>query len=224
MKPVCVFFDLDGTLVDTAPDLGYALNEVRREQGLPSLADALIRPYASTGTRGLLRLGFGDHHPDYVNLRDRFLALYAANTTRASRPFPGISELLAALAAQDIGWGVVTNKSRAFTDRIMTALSWPVPPVSIACADEVGKPKPDPASILLACDRAGVDPRRCVYVGDADRDIAAGRSAGMATVGITYGYIEPHSPPMTWNADVLVDTPQAIFPAIQQLPDVSLHV
>lgn len=214
MKTQCVFFDLDGTLVDTAPDLGFALNEVRRERGLPPLADAEIRPFASTGTRGLLGLSFGAGHPDYKALSERFLAIYGANSTRASRPFAGILALLTALSERDIRWGVVTNKSRAFTEPLIAHIQWPVAPIAVACADEVGKGKPDPASLLLACERACVKPQHCVYVGDAYRDIEAGRRAGMPTIGVTYGYTEHDSPPQDWKADILVDTPAQILKAV----------
>lgn len=217
-SPRCVLFDLDGTLVDTAPDLGFALNQVRMECGLEPLAAAAIKPYASTGTRGLIRLGFGIGPEDtgYPRVRDRFLSIYRANVARESRVFPGVPQLIAQLAARGIKWGVVTNKGREFTNRLMSALEWPAQPAAIACADEVVRGKPDPASLLLACERAGVAPGACVYVGDTARDIEAARRAGMPVIGVTYGYTEIGSPPESWGADQLVHAPIEILGA---LPD-----
>ncbi len=212
----CVLFDLDGTLVDTAPDLGFALNQVRLERGLEPLPAAAIRPYASTGTRGLLKLGFDfvPDHPDYLAVRDRFLSIYRANVKRESRLFPGIPQVLVQLAKRGLKWGIVTNKGRALTDSLINGLNWPAPPAAVACADEVGKPKPDPACLLLACARAQAEPDECVYVGDAARDMEAGRRASTHTIGVTYGYTEPDSPPETWGADQLVNAPLEILSAL----------
>ncbi len=211
-----VFFDLDGTLVDTAPDLGFALNQVRQERGLEPLPAAAIRPYASTGTRGLIYVGFGfaPEHTEYPAIRDRFLSIYRANVARESRAFPGIPQLIAQLAARGIKWGVVTNKGREFTNRLLSSLDWPAAPAAVACADEVPRGKPDPASLLLACERAGLPPAACIYVGDAARDVEAGRRAGMPVIGVTYGYTEIDSPPESWGADQLVHSPLEILSVV----------
>ncbi|MGH8529217.1 MAG: HAD family hydrolase [Nevskiales bacterium] len=212
----CVLFDLDGTLVDTAPDLGFALNQVMLERGLEPLPAATIRPFASTGTRGLVKIGFGfgPEHADYPAIRDRFLSIYRANVARESKPFPGIPQLIAQLALRGLKWGVVTNKGREFTNRLIGSLDWPAPPAAIACADEVARGKPDPASLLLACERAGLIPAACVYVGDAARDMEAARRAGMPSIGVTYGYAELDSPPESWGADQLVNSPLEILSAV----------
>lgn len=226
MTPACVLFDLDGTLVDTAPDLGFALNQVRMERGLEPLPAVAIRPWASTGTRGLLQLGFGigPSEAGYPEVRDRFLSIYRANVARESRAFPGVPQLLAQLAARGIKWGVVTNKGREFTNRLMSALDWPAPPAAIACADEVARGKPDPASLLLACERIGLPPAACLYVGDAARDVEAARRAGMPVIGVTYGYTEIDSPPESWGADQLVHSPLEILSAVpQQRPRGAQH-
>jgi phosphoglycolate phosphatase len=214
----CVLFDLDGTLVDTAPDLGFSLNQVRLERGLEPLALEEVRPWASTGTRGLIKLGFGIGPEDsgYPAVRDRFLSIYRANVVRESRAFPGVPQLIAQLAARGIKWGVVTNKGREFTNRLLSTLEWPTPPAAVACADEVPRGKPDPASLLLACERAGCGPAACLYVGDAARDVEAARRAGMPVIGVTYGYTEIDSPPESWGADQLVHSPLEILSA---LPD-----
>jgi phosphoglycolate phosphatase len=204
-----VLFDLDGTLVDTAPDLGHALNELRREHGLPPLAAAQIRPCASAGARGLLWLGFGQRPGDagYEALRLRFLDIYADNLLRESRVFDGIDELIAQVRRRGMLWGIVTNKPSRFTDPLVQGLGFREPPACIVSGDSATHAKPHPAPMLLACRIAGIRPEHCVYVGDAARDIQAGRSAGMRTVAAAYGYIEPGDDPRQWQADGMIHAP-----------------
>ncbi len=156
-----VLFDLDGTLVDTAPDLGYALNLQRARHGLPPLADDVIRPQASHGARGLLGVGF-DLHPDnakFASMREEFLQLYADNICRHSRPFDGILDLLAALDARQLKWGVVTNKPARFTEPLMSILDLAERAACIVSGDTCPQPKPHPAPMLAAAELCGVDAR-----------------------------------------------------------------
>lgn len=209
----CILFDLDGTLVDTAPDLGLALNLVLQEEGREPLDAATIRPHASQGGRGLLKLGFGidEDHADYHPLRERFLAHYQANICVGSKVFEGINPLLAELESRGIGWGVVTNKPIWLTRPLMAALTFPSEPLCVVGADQVPRPKPDPAAIELACEISGLNPEQCLYVGDAERDIVAGQRAGMQTIAVRYGYIEDHDSADHWDADWVVDTPAEIL-------------
>lgn len=205
----CILFDLDGTLVDTAPDLGYALNQVLIEQGREPLDNDLTRPHASAGARGLLKLGFGigETDPQYEALRQRFLEIYADNLSRESAVFDGMQDLLEALAQRDIKWGVVTNKPGWLTDPLMASLKFATAPCCIIGGDATAYPKPNPDNILLACEQSRHSPEHCLYVGDAERDIIAGQRAGMRTVAVSYGYIENGHAPGDWGADWLIDHP-----------------
>jgi phosphoglycolate phosphatase len=197
-----VLFDLDGTLVDTAPDLGYALNLQRQRHGLPPLADEVIRPQASHGARGLLEIGF-DLQPDdrrFASLREEFLQLYADNICRYSRPFPGILELLAELEARGLKWGVVTNKPAAFTEPLMSILDLAERAACIVSGDTCPQPKPHPAPMLAAAELCGADPAQCLYLGDAERDIQAARAAAMPALVAAWGYIGSADQPHTWGA------------------------
>ena len=159
-----VLFDLDGTLVDTAPDLGYALNLQRARHGLPALPDDVIRPQASHGARGLLGIGF-DLHPDdakFAHMREEFLQLYADNICRHSRPFDGILDLLAALDARQLKWGVVTNKPARFTEPLMSILDLAERAACIVSGDTCPQPKPHPAPMLAAAELCGAAPAQCL--------------------------------------------------------------
>lgn len=197
-----VLFDLDGTLVDTAPDLGYALNLQRQRHGLPPLADELIRPQASHGARGLLEIGF-DLQPDdrrFASLRAEFLQLYADNICRHSRPFPGILELLAELEARGLKWGIVTNKPAAFTEPLMSILDLAERAACIVSGDTCPQPKPHPAPMLAAAELCSAQPAQCLYLGDAERDIQAARAAAMPALVAAWGYIGSADQPHTWGA------------------------
>lgn len=204
-----VLFDLDGTLVDTAPDLGYALNLLRGEHGLPPLPDDVIRPQASHGARGLLKLGF-DVEPDdarFPALREGFLERYAANICRHSRPFPGILDLLGALEARGLQWGVVTNKPARFTEPLMSILDLAERAACIVSGDTCPQPKPHPAPMLAAAELCGTDPAHCLYLGDAERDIEAARAAGMPALVAAWGYLDATDQPHTWGAHGSVSHP-----------------
>jgi N-acetyl-D-muramate 6-phosphate phosphatase len=204
-----VLFDLDGTLVDTAPDLGYALNLQRQRHGLPPLADELIRPQASHGARGLLEIGF-DLQPDdrrFASLRAEFLQLYADNICRHSRPFPGILELLAELEARGLKWGVVTNKPAAFTEPLMSILDLAERAACIVSGDTCPQPKPHPAPMLAAAELCSAPPAQCLYLGDAERDIQAANAAAMPALVAAWGYIGSADQPHTWGAHGQINHP-----------------
>ncbi|MBU1396363.1 MAG: HAD-IA family hydrolase [Gammaproteobacteria bacterium] len=204
-----VLFDLDGTLVDTAPDLGYALNLQRANHGLPPLADAVIRPQASHGARGLLGLGF-DLHPDdarFARMREEFLLLYADNICRHSRPFPGILDLLAELEARGLKWGVVTNKPAAFTEPLMSVLDLAERAACIVSGDTCPQSKPHPAPMLCAAELCGATPAQCLYLGDAERDIQAASAAAMPALVAAWGYLDAADQPHTWGAHAQIRHP-----------------
>jgi phosphoglycolate phosphatase len=204
-----VLFDLDGTLVDTAPDLGYALNLQRAAHGLPGLADAVIRPQASHGARGLLGIGFDlqPEDPRFARMREEFLQLYADNICRHSRPFPGILELLAELDARGLKWGVVTNKPAAFTEPLMSILDLAERAACIVSGDTCPQSKPHPAPMLAAAELCGATPAQCLYLGDAERDIEAARAAAMPALVAAWGYLDAADEPHTWGAHAQIRHP-----------------
>jgi N-acetyl-D-muramate 6-phosphate phosphatase len=208
-----VLFDLDGTLADTAPDLAYALNVVRTEQGLPPLPFEHIRPVVSHGAMALVRLGFGfgPENPAFGGLRTRLLEVYRANLARETRLFPGIAELLERLEQSSVRWGVVTNKPTWLTDPLMEALGVAHRAACIVSGDTTAQRKPHPEPMLHACALAACHPGACLYVGDAERDVQAGRAAGMRTLVALFGYIDPAERPQEWGADGAVAQPLDIL-------------
>ena len=208
-----VLFDLDGTLADTAPDLGYALNLQRERHGLPPLAQETIRPYASHGTRGLFEIGFGLTPEDarFDTMREEYLALYTANLCRLTQLFPGMAALLETLEERSIHWGVVTNKPARFTNPLLEQLGLIERAASIISGDTCPQPKPHPEPLLTAAREIGVAPQSCLYVGDAERDIEAAHAAGMSALIADYGYLGAQDRPETWGADGRIDTPHDIL-------------
>ena len=204
-----VLFDLDGTLADTAPDLAHALNALLREEGRPELPYETIRPEVSHGATLLVKLGFGvaQGDPEFDRLRERYLALYAENLCRHTRPFNGIEPLLQALQRQGINWGIVTNKPAFLTDPLVTGLHLDPAPACVVSGDTVANRKPHPEPMLHACAAAGSRPEQCLYVGDAERDIQAGKQAGMKTLIALFGYIGRSETPDRWGADGMIRTP-----------------
>lgn len=218
MKPIqAVFFDLDGTLVDTAPDLGYALNLQLARHGKPMLTDDKIRPVASHGSRGLLELGFGitPQDSEFVAMRDEYLALYDQVFTRQPRLFDGMETVIHHLAKRQMPWGIVTNKPRRFTQPLVASLGLHTQAASIVSGDDASQPKPSPETLLMACAQVGVDPQCCIYVGDAERDIQAGRAAAMQTVVALFGYLDISDRPETWGADAMIRQPEELLQLIQ---------
>lgn len=208
-----VLFDLDGTLLDTAPDLAFALNETLREFGQAPLPYEHIRPVVSHGGIALIKLGFGLGPEDdgYLPRRQFLLDTYRANIARDTRLFTGMNELLEALERQGLNWGVVTNKPAWLTEPLLRELGLFERAAVIVSGDTLSERKPHPAPMLYACEQAGSQPHECLYVGDARRDIEAGNNAGMATLVALFGYIGEGDDPHAWRADALVETPQEIL-------------
>ena len=204
-----VLFDLDGTLADTAGDLGYALNCMLESRDLPPVGIDLIRPHASAGTRGLLALGFGigTDHQDYDALRREFLDIYEQNLDRSTILFPGVPDLLGALERAGLPWGIVTNKPHRFTLPVLRALRLTHRAACIVSGDTTPHPKPHPAPLLKAAADIGVSPEVCLYVGDDERDIEAANAAGMDSIIALYGYLGNGKPPLAWGASGTIESP-----------------
>jgi phosphoglycolate phosphatase len=203
-----VLFDFDGTLADTAPDLAAAVNQLRAQRGMKELSNEAVRPYASMGARGLLRVGFGltPDDADYPVLRDAFLERYAARVCVDTRLFPGMAELLHELASRDIAWGIVTNKATRFTEQILKTLE--LKPDCVVCGDTTPHTKPHPAPLLRAAKVLKLSTAACWYVGDDLRDIQAARASGMRPVAVEWAYHSPdHEGPRAWNADLVLSQP-----------------
>ncbi len=207
-----VLFDLDGTLADTAPDLCSAIAILLAEEGRPQQPFASLRPHTSQGVRGLLGKGFGidDSHPEYDRLAARFLEIYAGRLCEMSRLFDGIPELLDALEARGIAWGIVTNKRARYTDPLVAALGLTPRTRCVVSGDTTPEAKPSPLPILHACEILCCAPQRALYVGDDRRDIVAGRAAGTLTAAVSYGYLGDSGPVYTWDADFIADHPAAL--------------
>ena len=209
----CVLFDLDGTLLDTAPDMAKALNRLRLEYEQPVLPFDVIRPQVSHGSTGLLRLAFElePNEPGFETLRERFLALYSADLASDTRLFPGMIGILDFLETENISWGVVTNKPGWLTVPLLEHLSLYSRCATVVSGDTIPQRKPHPAPLLHACHNIGIDPDQCVYIGDAERDIVAGRRAGMSTLVARYGYLSATEQPENWGADSILDTPDDLY-------------
>jgi N-acetyl-D-muramate 6-phosphate phosphatase len=207
-----IFFDLDGTLADTAPDLGLALNMQRERHGLPAMSQDKIRPFASHGSRGLLSVGFGltPADPDFAAMRAEYLELYDQVFTRSPVLFGGIPELLDAIEKKSLHWGVVTNKPRRFSEPLLKAVRLDQRSACLVCGDDAPRVKPHPDTLLLAARQIGMKPADCMYIGDAERDVQAGIAAGMRTVVALYGYIAKTDKPEEWGADFLIEQPMEL--------------
>ncbi|PPC87160.1 MAG: phosphoglycolate phosphatase [Methylotenera sp.] len=204
-----ILFDLDGTLVDTAPDLGHALNIQLIRHGKPALSDTAIRPFASHGSRGLIGLGFGitPNDDNFIAMRDEYLSIYDTVFTRSPVLLDGIADLLQAIENKGLKCGIVTNKPRRFTQPLIKSMGLDKRAACVVSGDDAPQPKPSPATLLLACEQIGVKPENCIYLGDAERDIQAGKAAGMKTVVALFGYIDVTDKPEEWGADALISAP-----------------
>lgn len=203
-----VLLDLDGTLLDTAPDMAAALNRLRAENGRAALDPSVIRPHVSHGAAALVRLGFPDVSEDeFQRLRERFLVVYASDIARATTVFPGFEAVLTTLEAGRVPWGVVTNKQTSLTTPLLAHMRLTERAACVVCGDTVGQRKPHPAPLLHAAGLLGLEPRDCVYVGDAERDVQAGRAAGMHTLIALFGYLGEQDRPELWQADGVIREP-----------------
>jgi phosphoglycolate phosphatase len=211
-RPRAVLFDLDGTLIDSAPDLAGACNEMRIERGLSPLPYVELRRMVGSGARGMVSVAFGLAPGDagYEALRDEFLARYEGRMTRETRVFDAMVPVLAWLAEQQLPWGVVTNKATRFAAPLVAWLGLADQVATLVCGDTVAHSKPHPAPLLEAARRLAVAPGECVYVGDDRRDVDAGRAAAMPTVVAAWGYLGAGDAPATWGADHLIDRPDEL--------------
>jgi len=219
-KVKAVLFDLDGTLIDSAPDLGAAADRMRVARGLPSLPLERYRPMAGAGARGMLGIAFGmaPDHPDFPALREEFFTNYENAMTERTVVFDGVPELLSSLIGLGIAWGVVTNKSMRFTGPLTKQLPLFATAGAIVGGDSTPHAKPHPAPLLEAARQLGVAPGECIYVGDDERDIVAGRAAGMPTVAASYGYLGSNAQTELWNADAHIESPLELLALLKTGP------
>lgn len=207
-----VLFDLDGTLADTAPDMIAALNRLCAEMGTREISFAHARPHVSHGSRALVKLGFPDADSDQVDLLiDRFLEAYARQLSEGTRLFAGMEEVLQSIEQSGRHWGIVTNKPARFTVPLIEALGLNKRAACVVSGDTVARSKPHAMPLLYACEVLALPPTHCLYVGDAERDIIAGRAAGMCTVAALYGYILTDDDPASWQADGMIEHPREIL-------------
>lgn len=213
-----VFFDLDGTLADTAPDLVAATNKLLLARNLDPKPYEFLRPYASAGARGLLEgaFGIGTDHPDFITLRDEFFSNYENALLVDSKLFDDIDHLLDQMDQAKLPWGIVTNKSQRFTNPLVELMGLNQRSISTVSGDTTPHSKPHPEPILHAAKLANIDPTKSLYIGDDIRDVIAGKAAGMKTVAAAYGYCGCKEAPQDWGADYLIHTPlellKIIFP------------
>ena len=214
MKPKAILFDLDGTLLDTAPEFADCLNILLAEQERPALALETVRPSVSHGSEAVLKTGFnldkGD--PNFQKLKQRFLDIYLNNIGSNTHFFPGMETLLNTLEQSGIKWGIVTNKPHFLTQALLNKLNISKRANVVVSGDTLTVSKPSPLPILFACEQLNIEPQQCYYVGDAERDIVAGKSSGMlATFMAMYGYLGPHDKPFEWEADHYIQHPSEIL-------------
>lgn len=204
-----VLFDLDGTLIDSAPDLGAAADKMRIDRGLPSLPYERYRPMAGAGARGMLGVGFGltPESPEFAAMREEFFQNYERCMTERTYAFEGVAQLIDRLQSAAMPWGIVTNKSMRFTDPLTRQMPLFASAGAIVSGDTTPHAKPHPAPLLEAAARIGLAPEHFVYVGDDERDIIAGRAAGMKTVAACYGYLGASSETLHWQADAQINSP-----------------
>lgn len=212
--PKAVLFDLDGTLLDSAPDMLAAINKARASQAMPPMLLAELRPHVSRGARAMVAAAFPDvDDAERVRWIPSFLDHYEAELGRHGAPFDGIEAMLAALEAADRPWGIVTNKPEYLAKQLIPLLGWQERCAVLVGGDTLAARKPDPLPLLHAAQHIGVAASDCVYVGDDERDIIAARAAGMASVVALWGYRLERDDPATWQGDAMVETPQVLLDA-----------
>jgi 2-phosphoglycolate phosphatase len=211
-KLSCVLFDLDGTLVDSAPDLISSLNKALELHGFSSAAPETIKPLISLGAIAMIKESVNGSVNEALraDILETMLDHYQNNIAEHTVFFPGIAEILNAIEAQGLKWGVVTNKRERFTHPLMEALKLTSRADCIVSGDTTANSKPHPEPMLAACKQARVKPHECVYIGDALHDITAGKQAQMKTLAALYGYLKPGDMPETWGADALIESPEQI--------------
>lgn len=213
-----VLFDLDGTLIDSAPDLGAAADRLRTDRGMQPLPLDVYRPMAGAGARGMLSVAFGitPEHPEFAVLREEFFVNYERCLHERTSTFNGVPEVLASLEKRALPWGVVTNKITRFTSLIVQRMALFSSAGAIVSGDTTPHPKPHPAPLLEAARRLRVPPHQCIYVGDDARDIQAGRAAGMKTVAAMYGYLGAGGgAPDGWGADAMIFSPLDLLKTLE---------
>jgi 2-phosphoglycolate phosphatase len=212
-----VLFDLDGTLIDSAPDLGASADGMRVRRGMPSLPLDRYRAHAGSGARGMLRVAFGitPEHADYAGLKDEFFSEYERCLTHRTRAFDGVSDVLARIVGEGLRWGVVTNKSQRFTTPLTEAMALFETASVVISGDTTPHSKPHPEPLLEAARRLMLSPSQCIYVGDDERDILAGKAAGMPTVAARYGYLGPDADVTAWLADAEVSSPLQLLKLLE---------
>jgi phosphoglycolate phosphatase len=208
-----VLFDLDGTLIDSAPDLGAAADKMRTDRGLASLPQTLYRPMAGAGARGMIAvaLGLTPEDPRFEALKEEFFVNYESRLVEQTYVFDGVAELIERICQAGLQWGVVTNKSARFTVPLTRAMALFGTAGTIISGDTTAHAKPHPAPLLEAARQLDLAPQRCIYVGDDERDIVAGRAAGMPTVAAAYGYLGANTETAGWKADFTIATPGALL-------------
>lgn len=212
-KPAAVLFDLDGTLLDTAPDFFRILNQMRHERQLGDMNYNQVREQVSNGAAAMIRSAFDidPKQPLFAELQQQLLERYQRSPVQDSTLFDGMEELLCWLEQQQIQWGIVTNKPERFCQPILEALQLTERCQTLICPDHVEQRKPHPEGLLKACQELRVAAAQCCYVGDHRRDIEAGLNAGMHSIGARYGYLDQNDPADSWNADLLIDSPEELL-------------
>lgn len=215
-----VLFDMDGTLLDTAPDFIAVAQAMRQARGLSRIPDQQVRDVVSGGARAMVLSAF-DVDPlseEFETLRLEFLDRYQDHCAVESKLYDGMAQLLSEIEAADLLWGVVTNKPLRFAEPIMQQLGLSARSAVLVCPDHVSKSKPDPEPMLLACSQLGLEPSTTLFVGDDLRDIESGRAAGSRTAAVRYGYIHPHDNPDEWGADIVIDHPLELRAILNRTP------
>lgn len=215
-----VLFDLDGTLIDSAPDLGAAADKMRVDRGLPSLPLEQYRPMAGAGARGMLGIAFGmtPDHPDFASMREEFFVNYENCMTQRTYVFDGVPELVSQLRALGLAWGVVTNKSMRFTGPLTQSMGLFETAAAVVGGDSTPHAKPHPEPLFEAARQLKLDPARCLYVGDDERDVVAGLAAGMGTVAATYGYLGSNADTQLWGAHAHIHSPLELLALLKSGP------